>query len=106
MRTGGKFKVLNLVGYLTAVAGGLSVLGGLAGSLFTLVKTTPEILSSPAHLDQPITLFVLTLFGASFAVSAAIGCAGVLMIGSGVWLISASAGQNSNEPIDKASPTA
>jgi len=100
------FRGLLILGYILLGLGGLTTLGGLWGFVSTSIKTAPDIFSAPQYLDQPFTLFVLSLFAGYFAVFAGLGCLGLLGIALGFLFIFISTEPIDNHPIDKPPPTA
>lgn len=100
------FRGLLIFGYLFIGLGGLTALGGLAGFISTLIKTTPDIIEAFNNLDQGFTLFTLTIFATYFGIFAGLGCAGSIILGLGILFIFKSTAPTEHSPIDKPSPLA
>jgi hypothetical protein len=100
------FRGLLILGYLFVGFGGLTILGGLAGFIATLIKTIPDIIEALNYLDQGFTLFVLTIFATYFGVFAGLGCVGIIIVGMGILLIFKSTAPMEQPPIDKPLPLA
>ncbi len=100
------FHGLSILGHLFVGLGGLSILGGLTGFIATLIKTTPDIFEALNHLDQGFTLFVLTIFATYFGIFTGLGCAGIIIVGTGILFIFKSTTPMEQPPIDKPLPLA
>lgn len=100
------FTGIRVAAFFAKLVGGLTLIGGLWGFGATFIKTAPDISTALQHLDQKLTLFVLTLFATYLGVFAGLGCTGLIIIGLGFLLDSISSKPNEQNPIDKPSPLA
>lgn len=105
-REGCVFAGLRILAILAKILGGLILLGGIVGTISTLVKSASDSVSALQYLDQGFAWFVLTLIGAYFGVFGGLSCLGLLVIGLGFVLDFVATKPGKDAPIDKPSPTA
>ncbi len=100
------FTGLRILAVLAKILGGLMLIGGMVGTIITLIKSAPDIISGVQYLDQGLALFVLTLIATYFGVFAGLGCLGLIVIGFGFLLDFLSSEPGREQPIDKPSASA
>ncbi len=100
------FTGLRILAVLAKILGALTLLGGIFGTISTLVKSASDIVSTVRYLDQGFAWFVLTLIAVYFGVFAGLSCLGLIGIGLGFLLDFFSSESGEDMPIDKPVPTA
>jgi hypothetical protein len=80
------FGGLRVVGWLLIALGSLILLGGMIGFISVLLNSGSDLISSLQYWEQQMAKLVFTLILTALGTFAALGCLGLVMIGTGFGL--------------------